>query len=161
MAAMNKSVYQAICQYASESSALIFVSSRKQTRITGYELMKFLLSENNPQKWMKCQLSELENVKRKLVDQDLAQLLTFGIGLHHAALTDTDRTIVEQLYVNQKIQVLIATATLAWGVNFPARLVIVKGTEYFDGATKRYVDMPITDVIQMVCIMNRFKGTLK
>ena len=41
-------------------------------------------------------------------------------------------------------QVLIATSTLAWGVNFPAHLVVVKGTEYFDGKTHRYVDYPIT-----------------
>lgn len=39
---------------------------------------------------------------------------------------------------------LIATSTLAWGVNFPAHLVIVKGTEYYDGKTHRYVDYPIT-----------------
>jgi activating signal cointegrator complex subunit 3 len=44
---------------------------------------------------------------------------------------------------------LIATATLAWGVNFPAHLVVVKGTEYYDGKQRRYVDMPITDVLQM------------
>lgn len=42
------------------------------------------------------------------------------------------------------LQVLIATSTLAWGVNFPAHLVVVKGTEYFDGKTRRYVDFPIT-----------------
>lgn len=41
-------------------------------------------------------------------------------------------------------QVLIATSTLAWGVNFPAHLVVVKGTEYFDGKSRRYVDYPIT-----------------
>ena len=41
---------------------------------------------------------------------------------------------------------LIATATLAWGVNFPAHLVVVKGTEYFDGKQRRYVDFPITGV---------------
>jgi activating signal cointegrator complex subunit 3 len=41
-------------------------------------------------------------------------------------------------------QVLVATSTLAWGVNFPAHLVIVKGTEYYDGKLKRYVDMPVT-----------------
>jgi hypothetical protein len=29
-------------------------------------------------------------------------------------------------------------------------LVIVKGTEYYDGALKRYVDFPITDVLQMM-----------
>jgi activating signal cointegrator complex subunit 3 len=32
----------------------------------------------------------------------------------------------------------------------PAHLVVVKGTEFFDGKTKRYVDFPITDVIQMM-----------
>jgi activating signal cointegrator complex subunit 3 len=47
-------------------------------------------------------------------------------------------------------QVLVATSTLAWGINMPAHLVVVKGTEFFDGKTKRYVDFPITDVIQMM-----------
>ena len=47
-------------------------------------------------------------------------------------------------------QVLIATSTLAWGVNFPAHLVVIKGTEYYDGKTHRYVDYPITDVLQMM-----------
>ena len=38
-------------------------------------------------------------------------------------------------------------STLAWGVNFPAHLVVIKGTENYDGKTKRYVDFPITDVL--------------
>jgi replicative superfamily II helicase len=54
------------------------------------------------------------------------------------------------MYMNGDIKVLVATATLAWGVNLPARLVIVKGTEYFDGKTSRYVDYPLTDVLQMI-----------
>ena len=57
--------------------------------------------------------------------------------------------VVEELFLNQKIQVLVATATLAWGVNLPAHLVVIKGTEFFDGKTKRYVDFDITDVLQM------------
>lgn len=44
----------------------------------------------------------------------------------------------------------MCTSTLAWGVNFPAHLVVIKGTEFFDGATRRYVDFPITDVLQMM-----------
>ena len=44
----------------------------------------------------------------------------------------------------------ILSATLAWGVNLPARFVIVKGTEYFDGKQSRYVDYPLTDVLQMI-----------
>ena len=57
---------------------------------------------------------------------------------------------VERLYLSGEIKVLVATATLAWGVNLPARLVIVKGTEYYDGKTSRYVDYPLTDVLQMI-----------
>jgi len=44
----------------------------------------------------------------------------------------------------------VTTSTLAWGVNFPARLVIVKGTEFFDPAKRRYVDFPLTDLLQMI-----------
>jgi len=47
-------------------------------------------------------------------------------------------------------QVLVCTSTLAWGVNFPAHLVVVKGTEFFDGKLGRYVDFPVTDVLQMM-----------
>ena len=64
-------------------------------------------------------------------------------------MSSHDREIVETLYLSGDIRVLVATATLAWGVNLPARLVIVKGTEYFDGKVSRYVDYPLTDVLQV------------
>lgn len=70
--------------------------------------------------------------------------------MHHAGLTESDRYIVEELFVKKLIQVLVTTSTLAWGVNFPAWLVVIKGTEYFDPKEKRYVDMPVTDILQMM-----------
>ncbi|KAI8772684.1 activating signal cointegrator 1 complex subunit 3 [Biomphalaria glabrata] len=92
----------------------------------------------------------MEQICGSVKESNLKLTLAFGIGIHHAGLTERDRKVVEELFVNQKIQVLIATSTLAWGVNFPAHLVVVKGTEYFDGKTRRYVDFPITDVLQMM-----------
>lgn len=74
--------------------------------------------------------------KWTLQDSNLRHTLQFGIGLHHAGLPESDRTVVETLYVAGKIQVLVATSTLAWGVNTPAHLVIVKGTEFYDAPTK-------------------------
>ena len=44
--------------------------------------------------------------------------------MHHAGLVEKDRQVVEELFVNQKIQILIATATVAWGVNFPGNILI-------------------------------------
>ena len=64
------------------------------------------------------------------------------VGIHHAGLCESDRTTVERLFVSQAIMVLVCTSTLAWGVNFPAHLVVVKGTEFYDAKTKRYVEFP-------------------
>ena len=47
-----------------------------------------------------------------------------GLGMARA-----DRTLVEDLFGDGHIQVLVSTATLAWGVNLPAHTVIIKGTQ--------------------------------
>ena len=44
-------------------------------------------------------------------------------------MTRVDRTLVEELFADGHIQVLVSTATLAWGVNLPAHTVIIKGTQ--------------------------------
>eukprot|EP00825_Cyclidium_porcatum_P040193 TRINITY_DN502_c0_g2_i1.p1 TRINITY_DN502_c0_g2~~TRINITY_DN502_c0_g2_i1.p1 ORF type:complete len:587 (+),score=104.74 TRINITY_DN502_c0_g2_i1:77-1837(+) len=100
--------------------------------------------------FVKCTQQELDQAISQVKDEYLAQTLNFGVGMHHAGLQADDRKVVEQLFVYGRIQVLIATSTLAWGVNFPARLVIIKGTEFFDPKGKRYVDMPVTDILQMI-----------
>ena len=74
------------------------------------------------------------------------------VGIHHAGLCESDRTTVERLFVSQAIMVLVCTSTLAWGVNFPAHLVVVKGTEFYDAKTKRYVEFPVTEVLRMLVL---------
>ncbi|KAF4522149.1 hypothetical protein B566_EDAN012611 [Ephemera danica] len=150
MATMNKPTFQAVRQHSPNRPALVFVSSRRQTRLTGMDLISYLAAEDDPKQWLHMPENEAENIAATVTDPNLRLLLPFGIGIHHAGLKDHDRSLVEELFVSEKIQVLIATATLAWGVNFPAHLVVVKGTEYFDGKQHRYVDMPITDVLQMM-----------
>eukprot|EP01027_Heterolobosea_sp_BB2_P026939 GEZU01042062.1.p1 GENE.GEZU01042062.1~~GEZU01042062.1.p1 ORF type:complete len:2174 (-),score=564.16 GEZU01042062.1:67-6525(-) len=150
MATMNKPAYAAIQMYSPTKPVLIFVSSRRQTRLTAVDLISYCAGDENPRKFLKMDEMELENILATVVDANLRHTLTFGIGMHHAGLCDTDKKLVEHLFVTEKIQVLIATSTLAWGVNFPAHLVVIKGTEFFDPKTKRYEDYPITDVLQMM-----------
>lgn len=150
MATMNRPTFQAIRQHSPAQPALIFVSSRRQTRLTALDLIAYLAGEDDPKQWLHTSEQEMEQIVGSVKDPNLKLTLAFGIGMHHAGLQERDRKTVEELFVNQKIQVLIATATLAWGVNFPAHLVVVKGTEYYDGKVKRYVDMPITDILQMM-----------
>lgn len=150
MATMNKPTFKAIRQHSPDKPVLVFVSSRRQTRLTAIDLMGFVVTEENPKQWLHMPEHELDQLVSTVKDENLRLCLSFGVGLHHAGLVEKDRKLVEELFVNRKIQILVTTATLAWGVNFPAHLVVVKGTEFFDGKLGRYVDFPVTDVLQMM-----------
>lgn len=150
MAAMNKPCYAAIQTHSPGKPVIVFVSSRRQTRLTALDLAAFAVADEKPRAFTRLSEEELEHHISRVTDGNLKHTLYFGIGLHHAGLPDGDRKVVEELFLAGKIQILIATSTLAWGVNFPAHLVIVKGTEYFDAPGKQYVDYPITDILQMM-----------
>lgn len=50
----------------------------------------------------------MEALASTLTDQNLQVTLPYGIGIHHAGLRDHDRRIVEELFVNQRIQACFA-----------------------------------------------------
>ena len=56
----------------------------------------------------------------------LKDLFSHGFGVHHAGMIRHDRNIVEKLFSDGLIKVLVCTATLAWGVNLPAHAVVIK-----------------------------------
>jgi replicative superfamily II helicase len=147
---MNKPTYQAIVTHSPAKPVIVFVSSRRQTRLTAQDLISLCAVEDNPKRFLHMPEEDLENLVGNVKDQSLKLSLQFGIGLHHAGLVEQDRKLSEELFCNGKIQILIATSTLAWGVNYPAHLVVIKGTEFFDAKSKGYVDFPITDVLQMM-----------
>ena len=85
------------------------------------------MADGMPQRFLNITESELNFALKKVVESNLKHLLAFGIGIHHAGLPKKDRSLVEDLFREVKIQILVSTSTLAWGVNLPAHMVIVKG----------------------------------
>ena len=77
----------------------------------------------------------------KCDNQDLKDILPFGIGIHHAGLTKRDRKMVEDLFAGGYLQLLCSTATLAWGVNLPAHTVVLKGTQIYSPELGKWVEL--------------------
>jgi activating signal cointegrator complex subunit 3 len=114
MATMNKPCYAAIRQYAPDRPSLIFVASRRQTRLTAFDIISFAAGDENPKAFLGCDDAYIDAIASSIQDEALRHTITFGIGLHHAGLSAGDRDIVERLYLSGEIRVLVATATLAW-----------------------------------------------
>jgi replicative superfamily II helicase len=126
MISMNKPAYSAIITHSPTQPVIVFVSSRRQTRLTAQDFISLCANDDNPRRFLHMPESDMENILPTIRDTSLKLSLQFGIGLHHAGLVEKDRQTVEELFLHGKIQVLIATSTLAWGVNLPAHLVVVK-----------------------------------
>lgn len=150
MKSMNKPAFLAIKRHSPEKPVLVFVPSRRQTRLTAQDFIHLCGNEENPRKFLRMSDDELEIILTQIHDDTLRHSLQFGIAIHHAGLVDSDRAISHRLFAENKVQVLIATSTLAWGVNLPAYLVIVKGTQFYDKKIDKYKDMDLTDVLQMM-----------
>ena len=161
MATMNKPCLEAIKTYSLEKPVIVFVSSRRQTRLTAFDLITYasqdlsyyssLFGAAGQSPWLKLGYDDhIDSLLNRVENEALRHTISFGVGIHHAGLSHNDRELVERMFQANQIQILVATSTVSVGVNLPAHLVVVKGTEYFDGKQKKYVDMPTTDVLQMM-----------
>lgn len=63
-------------------------------------------------------------------DFELIGMLSRGIAVHNAALSDEVRTLVEWLAEEGDLRVLCATTTIAQGINFPVSSVFLASTDY-------------------------------
>lgn len=71
-------------------------------------------------------LAELRSLPCGL-DPVLEKTVVRGVGFHHAGMTTEERELIAQSYDQGTLRVLLATCSLAAGVNLPARRVIING----------------------------------
>lgn len=74
----------------------------------------------------------------------LVKYLSKGIGIHHAGLPDEVRYLMEWLMEENKLRVLVATTTIAQGINFPVSAVLMASYSYPFG------EMPVRDFWNIV-----------
>jgi helicase len=87
---------------------------------------------------------ETEGVRR------LSALIPHGVAFHNASLTNEERRAVEHAFRDRVLKALVATPTLAAGINLPARRVIVQDTSRYDARLGMQTPIPATEIHQML-----------
>lgn len=129
---------------------LIFVNTRKSTESLAVKygpLMKEFVKGG----------TELEKDAERILEEDveptsigkrLRGCIMRGIAFHNAGLTNGQRRLVENAFKKGDIKCIIATPTLASGINLPARRVIVRDVYRYE-TNIGHVAIPVLEVKQM------------
>lgn len=127
---------------------LVFVNSRRSTESVASKFAKKMGQLTG------AKLSEVDRIlleggdESTPVGKKLSDCVSCGIAFHHAGLDYGQRRTVEEGFRNRSIKCIVATPTLAAGINLPARRVIVRDTTRFE-SNEGIVDIPVMDIRQM------------
>ncbi|MWV66029.1 DEAD/DEAH box helicase [Halorubrum sp. JWXQ-INN 858] len=130
-----------------DGQALVFVSSRQDTVQAAKKARDEIAEREVPIDSHGDY--DYHNEATELTNDTLRQSVIDGVGFHHAGLGKGDRDRVERWFKEGKIKLLFSTSTLAWGVNLPARCVVIRDTKYHD-PLEGETDISPLDVLQMV-----------
>ena len=150
---VNEVCYEKVLDQAGKHQTLVFVHSRKETAKTARFIRDMALEKETVGQFVKADSATREILQTEVEDAKdahLKDLLPFGFAIHHAGMTREDRQLVEDLFTDGHVQVLVSTATLAWGVNLPAHTVIIKGTQIYNPEKGRWVELSLQDILQML-----------
>ena len=149
MLAMAKPTYTAILQMSGDKPAIIFVPSRKQTRATALDLLAACFADDDEDRFLHTTVEDIAPLLRRIDETALANSISHGIGYFHEALSTSDKRIVSHLYSIGALQVMVASRDVCWEIDCTSHLVIVMGTQFFEGREHRYIDYPISEILQM------------
>jgi helicase len=101
---------------------LFFVNTRRSTQAVASRIARSLKN------MITCEpLHFSDSVYRST----LHECSLHGVSFHHAGLKRQDRLLIEEAFKRNQLKVLVATPTLAAGINLPARRVVVRDVKRF------------------------------
>ncbi|MGA2680343.1 MAG: DEAD/DEAH box helicase [Candidatus Bathyarchaeia archaeon] len=121
--------------------ALVFASTRKNA-VSAAKTISQHTGEVLSKPMKRSLEHEAEKIlsagERTQISDTLAELVRCGTAFHHAGLAGAHRKLIEDSFKEGKIKVLTATPTLAFGVNLPARTVIIQDYRRFEPGYGNY-----------------------
>ncbi|MEM1509063.1 MAG: DEAD/DEAH box helicase [Thermofilaceae archaeon] len=98
---------------------------------------------------LKTIVAQLLSKEHNTVTEKLVQLMAKGVAFHHAGLSYSARKTIEEAFKSNLVKVVVATPTLAAGVNLPARRVVIADRRKFNSELGIYEDLSVMEYKQM------------
>ena len=134
--------------------ALVFVNSRRASEQLAEALVPTVRALLSADERARCKAAAAELAAQSDEETEgirrLSGLLPNGVGFHNASLTNPERRVVEHAFRDRAVKALVATPTLAAGINLPARRVIVRDTNRYDDRLGVQAPIPVLEVQQML-----------
>ncbi len=134
--------------------ALVFVNSRRGSEQLARGLAPTVHRQldDDDRRRARALAEELGEIAEEETEgtRRLVALLPHGVAYHNASLTNPERRLVERGFRSRAIKALVATPTLAAGINLPARRVIVRDASRYDDRLGMQAPIPVIEVRQML-----------
>jgi helicase len=121
--------------------ALVFASTRKNAAVLAKRIageIEAVLSKPAKRSLEHDANRILAVGERTRLGESLAELVKCGTAFHHAGLGGGHRKLIEDSFRQGRIKVLTATPTLAFGVNLPARIVVIQDYRRYEAGYGYY-----------------------
>lgn len=120
-----KTFYSFLAGAQDKHPMIVFCSTKDHTRSRALTLCDLMQAVGDPSK-LRSQIEAIvSRTTLTSLEEDLYSCLCKGVAFHHSGLDEKLRKMVEDKFKNKEIKVLFATTGLAFGINFPARTVIL------------------------------------
>ncbi|MBI2542921.1 MAG: DEAD/DEAH box helicase [Candidatus Aenigmarchaeota archaeon] len=133
--------------------ALIFTSTRRNAESLAERLSDTVrpMLKKGEHVQLETLSNDIENVLEYPTKQceKLSECIKSGVAFHHAGLLGTQKRLIEENFRNGMIKTIVATPTLALGVNLPAFRVVIRDTKrYYPGVGA--VHIPVLEYKQFI-----------
>jgi len=127
---------------------LVFVNSRRSAESVAEQLSEMKLNKSEEGRLTAISgeiLSALSNPTKQCAR--LSECVKGGVAFHHAGLVNKQRILVEDSFKEGLIKAIVATPTLAAGVNTPTRTVVIRDLHRFEDDGMQ--EIPVLEYKQM------------